>query len=81
MIKGLYCVRDYKVGYTAVITDENDAVALRAFKLALTPDTIMYNNPKDFALFKVGEFDTDTGIITPCEPTLIDEVYNLISEV
>ena len=44
MIKGLYCVRDYKVGYTAVITDENDAVALRAIKLALTPDTIMYNN-------------------------------------
>ena len=81
MIKGLYCVRDYKVGYTAVLTDENDAVALRGFKMALTPDTIMYNNPKDFALFKVGEFDTDTGIITPCEPTLIDEAYNLISEV
>lgn len=80
MIKGLYCVRDYKVGYTAVITDENDSVARRALKMALSPDTLMYNNPKDFALFKVGEFDTDTGIITPCEPTLIEEVYNLFSE-
>lgn len=41
----------------------------------------MYNNPKDFALFRVGTFDTDTGLITACEPTLIDEAYNLISEV
>ncbi len=81
MIKGLYCIRDYKVGYTALITDENDAVALRSFKMALAPDTIMYNNPKDFALFRVGTFDTDTGFITACEPTLIDEAYNLISEV
>lgn len=81
MIKGLYCIRDYKVGYTAVIADDNDAVALRSFKMALAPDTIMYNNPKDFALFRVGSFDTDTGFITACEPTLIDEAYNLISEV
>lgn len=81
MFKGLYCVRDYKVGYTAVITDENDAVALRGFKMALSPDTIMYNNPKDFALFKVGTFDTETGKIEPCEPVLIDEAYNILSEV
>lgn len=81
MIKGLYCVRDYKVGYTALITDENDAVALRGFKMALSPDTIMYNNPKDFALFKVGSFDTETGKVEPCEPVLIDEAYNILSEV
>lgn len=81
MIKGLYTVRDYKVGFTGIITDDNDAVALRCFKMALTPDSLMYNNPKDFALFKVGTFDTETGNIDPCEPVLIDEAYNILSEV
>lgn len=78
MLRGIYAVRDYKVGYTNVITDYNDDTAVRGFKSALSPDSLMYNNPKDFALFKLGEYDTDTGVIYPCEPTLIDEAYNLM---
>ena len=78
MLKNIYVIRDYKVGYTNLVLDLNDAVAVRGFKSVLTPDSLQYNNPKDFALFKVGTFDTETGIIEPFEPMLVEEAYNLM---
>lgn len=78
MLKNIYVIRDYKVGYTNLVLDLNDDVAIRGFKSILTPDTLQYNNPKDFALFKVGIFDTETGFIEPIEPLLVEEAYNLM---
>lgn len=81
MLKFVYAIRDYKVGYTNLVVEENEAVAVRNLKLALrNPDTLFYNEPKDFALFRLGTYNTETGDIVPNEPILVAEVYNLLSE-
>lgn len=82
MLKFVYAVRDYKVGYTNLVVEENEDVAVRNLKMALrNPDTLFYNEPKDFALFRLATYNTETGDIIPNEPILVAEVYNLISEV
>lgn len=82
MRKHIFAIRDYKVGYTNLIVEENEDVAIRNLKVALrNPDTLFHNEPKDFALFRLGSYNTETGDIIPNEPILVAEVYNLISEV
>lgn len=82
MLKHIYAIRDYKVGYTNLVVEDNEDVAIRSLKMALrNPDTLFYNEPKDFALFRLGTYNTETGDIIPNEPILVAEVYNLISEV
>lgn len=82
MIKHIYAIRDYKIGYTNLVVEDNEDVAIRSLKMALrNPDTLFYNEPKDFALFRLGTYNTETGDIIPNEPILVAEVYNLISEV
>lgn len=81
MLKHIYAIRDYQVGYTNLVVEENEAVAVRNLKVALrNPDTLFHNEPKDFALFRLGAYNTETGDIIPNEPILVAEVYNLISE-
>lgn len=81
MLKFVYAIRDYKVGYTNLIVEENEDVAVRSLKMALrSPDTLFYNEPKDFALFRLATYNTETGDIIPNEPILVAEVYNLLSE-
>ena len=81
MLKYVYAIRDYKVGYTNLVVEENEGVAIRNLKVALrNPDTLFHNEPKDFALFRLAAYNTETGDIIPNEPILVAEVYNLISE-
>lgn len=81
MLKYIYSIRDYKVGYMNLVIEDNDSVAIRNLKQALrSPDSLMYNEPKDFALFRHGTYNTDDGIIDPNEPVLVAEVYNLICD-
>jgi hypothetical protein len=40
------------------------AVAIRMFNDTLAdPDTVMHKHPEDFALYKIGEFNTETAEI------------------
>ena len=41
----------------------NNATAIRLMKSTLMDqrDSVMYNNPQDYDLYKLGEFDTITG--------------------
>lgn len=71
MKQPLYCIRDVKVGFMAPTPDMSDQSAIRNFSYAINGDGIMNYSPKDFDLYKVGEFDTDTGQIDSCLPDLI----------
>lgn len=66
MIYGVYSMRDSKTGFTNLSLDSNDDSAVRNFTHALTvSDGLFQTFPQDFALLRLGSFDTDTGIITP----------------
>ena len=70
---GLYSVRDEKVGFLPPLTDQSEQSAIRAFAFAINnPENIMNFSPKDFDLYKVGEFDSIKGVITPLDiPELV----------
>ena len=60
---GLYCIKDAKTGFMTPVVEQNDASALRNFSFAVNQsDSLMYDSPNDFSLFKVADFDTEVGI-------------------
>lgn len=68
MVFGIYCVRDVKSGFQTPTAQVNDAVAIRGFASAvLNSDSVLFTHASDFALYKVAEFDADTGRITPLD--------------
>lgn len=76
---GLYSIRDIKSTYMQVLTDHNDATAIRGFKQAvMVPDSIMALHPTDFALYRVGSFDADTGEIQSQTPELLCDAAQFV---
>ena len=63
----VYSVRDVQVGFNQPMTDLNDNVAKRNFSFAVNnPDNgVMNFQPKDYDLYRVGEFDTESGLLIP----------------
>lgn len=59
----IYAVRDVKVGFNQPMTDLNDNVAKRNFAYAINNNDMMQFSPKDYDLFKIGDFDTELGTI------------------
>jgi len=55
------CAKIYNTPFVFI----NDNLALRAaIDLVSTPGTEVYNNPEDFTLFRLGEYDDTTAAIT-----------------
>lgn len=72
MILGVYCIRDIKAGWLTPSVDQNDACAARNFVHAMkNTSSLLYTHPRDFDLFKIGEFDTEKGEMFPFDHALI----------
>lgn len=68
----MYAIKDNYVGFLDPVISKNDNEAIRLFKFGLSqPDTLHYSNRQDYDLYKVGEFDNETGVLTPCTPTIL----------
>lgn len=66
---GLYCMRDVKGSFMAPAPDINDQTAVRNFAYAVNNNNSVMNfAPKDFQLYKVGTFDSDTGSVECITP-------------
>lgn len=66
MIIGVYAMKDALNGFMNVFPEQNDDAAKRGFIHAMRtakPDTLFYSNPDDYALYKLGEFDTTSGVM------------------
>lgn len=65
----IYCVRDEKLVmnlYGAIMLQDNDDVAMRAFGAACKdPSSTWYQFPSDFSLWCVGTYNMATGEIMP----------------
>lgn len=73
VIYGIYSMRDKHTGFVSPTFDLNDQSAARNFSMALTKsDGVLGFAPSDFDLYRLGIFDTDSGVITPVQlPELI----------
>lgn len=66
------CMRDQLTGYMNPFGCANLKVAERDFKILINDDAqSLHYNPQHFDLYHLGEFDTDTGKLSPIEPDLI----------
>lgn len=74
---GLYSIRDLLTGFTGVSVDINDASARRNFAHAVNrSDSLFNSHPEHYVLYKVGEFDSETGVIIPCDHQIITDANN-----
>lgn len=64
----MFAIRDSKVGFMPPTCDQSEQSAIRNFAYAINGEGVMNYSPKDFDLFKVGEFDVEKGEIIPCMP-------------
>ena len=67
----MYSIFDKKaIEYGPIFFAKNDAVAVRQFNNFMHGESILY--PDDYALYKVGDFDTETGAIVPAIQCIIN---------
>lgn len=65
----IYAIRDVKSTFTAPTIDFCDATAMRNFCHAIKNSSdVMHSHPQDFSLWKVGEFDNETGAVSSVFP-------------
>ena len=69
MIQPIYAIRDMVVEFHAPIVGVNDEQMKRDFMVYCQSKAELER--KDLQLYKIGEFDTITGKITPKEPEFI----------
>lgn len=61
----------------------NDVTATRQFKQEVNRQAEtnpIYTNPSDFALFQIGEYDNESGRITPVMQKIIVEASTLVNK-
>jgi hypothetical protein len=82
MIESIYCLRDKKVGYMAPMIEDNDPTAVRSLRhsIGLDKSLLTYTHPEDFTLYRLGSYDTSTGVITPCQPEIVIELSDIIGK-
>lgn len=60
----IYCIKDDLNGFMAPIVDSNDASAIRNFAHAMKDTkSIFYTHPSNFTLYRLGDFDNESGYI------------------
>lgn len=70
--RSLYAIKDVKSGFTDPCMQVNDAVASRAFECQLPRLSQDFGIPVcDLQLWRVGQFDLDSGLLRPETPELI----------
>lgn len=67
----LVSVKDELSGYGAIDIQYNDDVAKRAFANACRSIEQFRSNPADYSLYRIGNFDSVSGEIVPCNVKLI----------
>lgn len=70
---GVYSIRDSKTGFLSPTFEVNDQVAMRNFAHAVSnSDSVLFSHARDFDLYKIGTFDSDSGRVMPVEiPVMI----------
>lgn len=69
MVYNVYAIRDVKSQrFMQPNLDMNDQTAMRGFSMAVNqPSGVIGFAPKDFDLYKIGEYDDQTGRMEPLE--------------
>ena len=81
MIYGLYAIKDAKSTFMPCNADLNDACAIRNFEHAVRqPDSLLRSHPNDYALYRVGTYDNEVGVITSVSPVQLCDAAQCLKE-
>lgn len=65
----VYSIRDEKTTFLPPEVAQNDDQMMRNFAMMVhSPSSPVGFAPRDFALYKIGEFNTETGYLSPVVP-------------
>lgn len=80
MIYPVFAICDAKTGFMPPTVDYNDASAVRNFEHAVkAPDSLMGSHPSDYSLRRIGQYDTETGVLTPeSAPVIVAEAASFM---
>lgn len=68
----IYSIRDSYTGFMTPVIEINDQAAKRNFDHAVHQDgSLMNSHPQDYDLYRIGEFDADSGVIVPEIPPVV----------
>lgn len=72
MVRPIYAIRDKKVGFMSPMVDQNDETAKRNFAFAVQHNDSMFMAfPDDYDLYRIGEFNSESGEIVSALPEFI----------
>lgn len=78
MIYSIYSIKDERTGYLEPMLDINDASAMRNFHNAILKKGSLFDtHSSDYSLFKIGEFNNESGTIKPFELEFICSASSL----
>lgn len=72
MIMNLYAIKDELNGFTWPTPIPNDEMAKRHLREMITNNPSMKIEPKDFSIWRIGEFNTETGLISNNNPKMLE---------
>lgn len=81
MILNFYSLKDELVGFNSPMLLENDDLAIRNIRGAVIHTQELKDNAKDYSIYRLGSFDTETGHIIPLEiPYKVVDVVSLVPQ-
>lgn len=69
MMYNMYAIKDLKAGYMLPGAQMSDVHAMRDFRMLVQKDDgIIGTYPEDFALYRIGTYDSDIGALIAEDP-------------
>lgn len=72
MIYHVYAIRDRLTGFMTPSIESSDPVAMRSFEMVCSSHNsekyVTAFKPSDFSLYRIADYDTDTGELIPTFP-------------
>ena len=79
MILNMYALKDELNGFTSPIPFMSEELAKRYMKDQAISNPTISNSPKDFSIWRIGAYDTDTSKFQQSgEPELIERAENYV---
>lgn len=76
----IYCKKDNVSGFLMPQFDMYEASAVRNFSFEVSEHNLMNFKPEDYSFWHIGEYDTETGVITGCDPQLLVHATEVIKK-
>lgn len=73
MILKMYALKDELNGFTSPIPFTNDEMAKRYLRDQFEANPTVKNSPKDFSIWRVGEYESETGVFKGEEKNVLIE--------